>query len=190
MRVAPIGALHACGNLQPLLSEVFEASIPTHGGRIGICGAAAIAGAVSAAIEGKPANDILQYAVLAARQAEKYRPASSDENVADILVAVYEDLAKQPVLSLEYIKDNYMPWKTPHIVALAITFAIRTRSAEKTILLAANLGGDTDSVASMGAAIAGAIAPETVNESWYAAVERVNGNELIGLAHVIAGLRS
>ncbi len=103
---------------------------------------------------------------------------------------VYEDLSSQATLSLEYIKEKYMPWKTPNIVAMAISLAVMTNSAEKTTLLATNLGGYTDSVASMGAAIAGAMSPESVNESWYQAVEYVNGNELVNLASSIMELRA
>lgn len=189
MRVAPIGALYSTQRLDELVSSVFEASIPTHGGRIAICGASAIAAAVSAAIDQKQPFEILQQSVLAARSAEKYRPASSDESIANLILQVYQDLSSQESLSLEYIKDKYMPWKTPNIVALAINFAVLTQSAEQVTLLAANLGGDTDSVASMGAAIAGAMSPKTVNESWYQAINEVNGNELLDLAEKIAYIR-
>ena len=190
MRSAPIGFLFSTRKLDELVTSVFEASIPTHGGRIAICGASAIAAAVSAAIDRKNPSEILQHAVQGAKLAEKYRPANSEEDVADLIIRVYEDLSRRGTLSLEDIKDKYMPWKTPNIVALAINLAVFTQSAEKTTLLAANLGGDTDSVASMGAAIAGAMSPQTVNESWYQAVEEVNGNELLQLAPKIAHLRN
>ncbi len=119
MRAAPIGALYSTQRLNDLVSSVFEASIPTHGGRIAICSASAIAGAISAAIDEKQPNEILQHAVLAARIAEKYRPSSSDESVADLILRVYEELSSHRFLSLEFIKDKYMPWETPNIVALA-----------------------------------------------------------------------
>lgn len=189
MRSAPIGALFSTQRLDDLVSSVFEASMPTHGGRIAICGASAIAAAVSAAIDGRQPPEIVQHAVHAARLAEKYRHQTSEENVADLILHVYKDLSNLETLSLEYIKDKYMPWKTPNIVALAITFAVLTQSAEKTTLLAANLGGDTDSVASMGSAIAGAISTQTVNERWYQSVDEVNGSELLQLAPKIAHLR-
>lgn len=189
MRVAPIGALYSTHKIEELVSSVFEASISTHGGRIAISGACAIAAAVSAAIDGKSPTEIVEYSVLAAKMSEKYRPAASEDNVADIISSVHNDLSNQKTISLEYIKDKYMPWKTPNIVALAISFAVISQSAETTTLLAANLGGDTDSVASMGSAIAGAISPHTINESWYKAVEEVNGNELVQLAEAIAKFR-
>ena len=46
-------------------------------------------------------------------------------------------------------------------------------------MLAANLGGDADSVASIGAAIAGALRPDTVNDAWFDVVQAVNGDDLI-----------
>jgi ADP-ribosylglycohydrolase len=190
MRVAPVGALYSTHKLEELVSSVFEASISTHGGRIAISGACAIAAAVSAAVDGKSPDEIIEYSVLAAKMSEKYRPATSEENIANIISSVYNDISNQETISLEYIKDKYMPWKTPKIVALAISFAVISQSSETTTLLAANLGGDTDSVASMGSAIAGAMFPHTVNESWYNAVKEVNGNELVELAGAIARLRS
>lgn len=189
MRVAPIGALFSTSKIEELVSNVFEASIPTHGGRIAISGACAIAAAVSAAIDGKTPGEIVEYSIYAAKMAEKYRPADSEEDIASVISAVYTDISNQNGISLEYIKDKYMPWKTPQIVALAISFAVLSQSAETTALLAANLGGDTDSVAAMGSAIAGAMSPHTVKESWYEAVRRVNGNELVELAEAIAPLR-
>jgi outer membrane lipoprotein SlyB len=65
------------------------------------------------------------------------------------------------------------------------------RDAElPTILLAANIGGDSDSVASIGGAVAGAIRPETVNEEWFHAVRRTNSQDLVEAATLLAALRS
>ncbi|GAA4831323.1 ADP-ribosylglycohydrolase family protein [Paenibacillus vulneris] len=192
MRVAPIGALYSSAKIQDLLSSVFEASIPTHGGRIAISGASAVAAAVSAAIDNKSPEEVLQHSVLAARNSEKYRPEGSEDPIciADLILQIFDDLASEKDTSLDRIKEKYMPWKTPYIVALAINFAVLTKSADKTILLASNLGGDTDSVASMGAGIAAAMFPETLNNSWYTSIEKVNGGELVALAPIIAALRT
>jgi ADP-ribosylglycohydrolase len=67
--------------------------------------------------------------------------------------------------------------------------AVLTQSVEDTILLAANTGGDADSVASMGGAIAGALNPESVNEDWFDIVNRVNNYDFIATAEALAGLR-
>ena len=54
---------------------------------------------------------------------------------------------------------------------------------------AANVGGDTDSVASIAGGILGAVHPETVNRQWCEVVEHINQHNLAGLADELAGLR-
>ena len=75
------------------------------------------------------------------------------------------------------------------IVPLALALGTVMRSAEAAILLAANIGGDSDSVASIAGAILGARYPDTVNDEWYAVVERVNSHDLLPLAENLTGLR-
>lgn len=57
------------------------------------------------------------------------------------------------------------------------------------ILLAANIGGDSDSVASIAGGILGAMYPNTVNPDWFEVVERVNGDNVAVVAEELAGLR-
>ena len=52
-------------------------------------------------------------------------------------------------LVVDNLVEKYFPDKPETIVPLAISLALITESAEETILLAANVGGDADSVASM-----------------------------------------
>jgi ADP-ribosylglycohydrolase len=87
------------------------------------------------------------------------------------------------------LAKKYFPNKPETKVPLAITLALLTESAEQTILLAANVGGDSDSVASIGAAIAGALRPGTVNEAWFDVVQTANGDDLVGIAEALAKLR-
>ncbi len=63
------------------------------------------------------------------------------------------------------------------------------QSAQAAILLATNIGGDSDSVASIAGAILGARCPGSVNEEWYDVVEAVNRHQLLSLAEELAGLR-
>jgi hypothetical protein len=114
-----------------------------------ICAPAAVACAVSLAVEGAPADDVLA-----------------------------DDIAQQ-----------YCPDKTENIVPLAISLALTTESAEVTALLAANIGGDSDSVASIGGAIAGALCPERVNERWFEVVSSVNGDAILEIAVSLAAMR-
>jgi ADP-ribosylglycohydrolase len=62
-------------------------------------------------------------------------------------------------------------------------------SAEAAIRLATNIGGDSDSVASIAGAILGARYPDTVNDEWYEVVETVNSQDLRSLAEALSALR-
>jgi ADP-ribosylglycohydrolase len=55
--------------------------------------------------------------------------------------------------------------------------------------LAANIGGDSDSVASIGSAIAGALHPETMNQEWFAVVNQINEDDRLDVATSLAALR-
>ncbi|NIW98406.1 MAG: hypothetical protein GWN13_09235 [Phycisphaerae bacterium] len=189
MRVAPVGVLYSCERLDELVKGAYESSIPTHGGQLAICAAAAVAAAISAAIDGKSVGHVLSLAVKAARKAEQYRPPAGSITIAASIQEIYEDLSRLDKVVVNYIAEKYFPDKPVTIVPVAINLALITESAEETILLAANAGGDADSVASIGGGIAGALHPTTVNQDWYNVVERVNENDLISIAEALARLR-
>lgn len=189
MRVAPIGIIYSSGRLNEVVNSVFESCIPTHGGQLAICAAAAIAGAVAAAIDGKCEDDILQAALSGSIEAEKYRSPLGSTKFDEVLYSMYEDLVRKEELDLNYLKEKYFPRTTVNIVPLSIVLALITKSAEKATLIAANIGGDSDSVASMSSAIAGAMAPKTVNAEWYKCVKSVNGDELTEMADKLYSLR-
>jgi ADP-ribosylglycohydrolase len=76
------------------------------------------------------------------------------------------------------------------IVPLAITLATLMQSAESAILLASNIGGDSDSVASVAGSNLGARYRGSVNEDWYRTVETVNHHRLIRFGEDLSALRS
>jgi ADP-ribosylglycohydrolase len=55
--------------------------------------------------------------------------------------------------------------------------------------LAANVGGDSDSVASIAGGILGAMYPATVNPQWCEVVESVNRHDLEAVARDLTALR-
>src|SRR5262249_49535563 len=109
--------------------------------------------------------------------------------MAEALARMHGDLAEHLPLTAEYIAAHYFPDRPETIVALAISLALLTESAEITALLAANVGGDADSVASIGGAIGGALRPETVNGDWLDVVSAVNGDDLATAALSVVTLR-
>ncbi len=179
MRSAPVGVLYPTGRLDELIQGAYECAIPTHGGRLAIGAAAAVAGAVSAAVEGRSAAEILDAALR----------ACEGIGIRESIETTYSDLAARKHLAIDELAQQYFPDRPQTIVPLAISLALITGSAEETALLAANLGGDADSVASIGGAIAGAHRPETVNEDWFAVVQAVNADDLMEVAGLLAGLR-
>ena len=188
MRAAPVGVLYPSSRLPELIRGAYECAIPTHGGQMAVCAAAAVAGAVSAALDGRPVGEVLTIAIQASTGAEGLRPCA-EASIAVSIQEIYSDLAERKHLVVDEIASQYFPNKPQNIVPLAISLALVTQSAQQTALLAANIGGDSDSVASMGGAIAGALYPETVNEEWFEVVNMINDAELLNTAKSLAALR-
>jgi ADP-ribosylglycohydrolase len=182
IRVAPVGVLYGSGRLEEIVAAAREASIPTHGGALAIAAAAATAAAVSAAIDGASPLEIIGVAQRAAAQAECHGPGSADATFAKAIGIIHADLHQRTELRPAEVAAAYSPEHPLTIVPLAIALGTIMQSAEDAILLATNIGGDSDSVASIAGAILGARCPETLNHEWFAVVEMINGHNLTALA--------
>jgi ADP-ribosylglycohydrolase len=189
IRVSPVGILYSSDRLDELVRGAREASISTHGGALAIAAAAATAAAVSAAIDGASSPEIMQLALRAATLAERAATGSSAGTFADAVRRVHEDLCNASEPRPSKIADKSFPNSPLTIVPLAIVLATMMESSEAAILLAANVGGDSDSVASIAGGILAASSPSTTNDNWYAVVERVNGHDLLPLAERLSALR-
>jgi ADP-ribosylglycohydrolase len=200
VRVAPVGIFHCLGDLDALVHDAREAAISTHGGSLAIAAAAATAAAVSAAIGGAPALHVLSLAARAAaaaesrwpgasRPAESGWPGASPPSFANAIRIVHDELASLPAIQATAVAACCFPDRPLTIVPLALGLATTMNSAEEAILLASNVGGDSDSVASIAGGILGALYPHTVNQEWYEVVERVNGHNLTALAAALMALR-
>ncbi len=190
IRVAPVGILFPSDQLDKIVEGAHETSIPTHGGSVAIAAAAATAAAVSAAIDGATAIEVMDFAERAAIETERRRPRSMNRVFSGALRAVHDDLRAWSTLRPEQVADRYFPDRPLTIVPLALALGSVMQSAEAAIVLAANIGGDADSVASIAGAILGARYPDTVCDGWYSIVETVNGHDLEALAENLAELRT
>jgi len=94
-----------------------------------------------------------------------------------------------PVIQAGDVASRWFPDSPRTIVPLALALATVMQSAEDAILVATNIGGDSDSVASIAGGILGARHPETINDKWYSVVDRVNDHELATLANQLVPLR-
>ena len=182
IRVAPVGILYRSNRLTELVAAAREASIPTHGGSLAIAAAAAAAAAVSAAIDGLPSTDIIEVAQRAA--------AMASVMFSNAVRTVHRELQHMRELHPAEVAARFFPNSPLTIVPLALALATTTDSAEQAILLAANVGGDSDSVASIAGGIAAARNPDTLPAEWCATVEAVNGHDLGSLARALSELRA
>ena len=190
VRVAPVGILYRSDRLEQIVAAAREASVPTHGGALAIAAAAATAAAVSAAIDGASSFEIIEIAQRAAVLAERNRSGSPTATFAEAIQTISQDLHQWSELRPAEVAARYFPNGPLTIVPLAIALGTVMSSAEAAILLATNIGGDSDSVASIAGALLGARYPDTVNNEWYEVVERVNSHDLRSLAEALSGLRN
>ena len=192
MRVAPVGVLYSPNPLEDLVRAARESSIPTLGGQLAICAAAAVAAAISAALEGWSAADVMKLAIEAAQKAEASTPplkGNATSTMAASISKMHDDLSAHETFSASQLAEKYMPDKPETKVPLAINLALLTKSSQRTILLAANVGGDSDSVASIGGAIAAALRPDTINDAWFDVVQAINQDGIVDTAKALARLR-
>jgi ADP-ribosylglycohydrolase len=103
--------------------------------------------------------------------------------------AVHGSLGCLPTVQAAEVAARCFPNQPLTIVPLALALATTVSSAEDAILLAANIGGDSDSVASIAGGVLGAMYPNTVSQHWYEVVESVNKHDLVALAHELSRLR-
>lgn len=189
IRVAPVGIFYTSHRTEELLNGAREASVSTHGGPLAIAAAAATAAAVSAAIDEASPHQVLELAERAADEAERRWPGPSAPAFADAVRTVEHNLRRLPALRPAEIAALCFPNQPLTIVPLALGLATIVQSAEEAILLATNIGGDSDSVASIAGAILGAMYPPTVSHDWYGVVEAINDHNLVAIANHLAELR-
>jgi ADP-ribosylglycohydrolase len=189
IRVSPVAMLYRSNRLDDIVAGAREASVPTHGGPLAIAAAAATAAALSAAIDGATPHEIFAFAERAAVQAERAQRNAEQAAFASAMRQVRIALSEWGALQPDSVAARCFPDRPMTIVPFAIALATIADSAEDAILTAANVGGDSDSVASIAGAILGARRPDTVREDWYEIVETVNGHDLITLADQLSALR-
>ncbi len=115
-------------------------------------------------------------------------PSRSGPTIADAIRTAH-DLLSSRGCSANDIAGASFPNEPLTIVPLALGLATVMQSVEEAILVTANIGGDSDSVASLAGGILGALFPDTVNECWYVTVETVDGHGLTVIAEQLGQLR-
>jgi ADP-ribosylglycohydrolase len=193
MRIAPVGIVVGSRDLGALVDRVVEASRGTHNTGVAISGAVAVAAAVSAGLDGTDVPGTVSVAieaatlgaargnwVAAAQVARRIRwavdlmdPADPVRSIRDIVELVGTSLATQESVPAAFAVLTLFPEDPWHAC-----------------LTAASLGGDSDTIAAMVGAVAGACHgmggfPAEALET----IRRVNGLDLESVADALVALR-
>ena len=192
MRVAAIGIAHEA-DFDAVLADVVASGIPTHDTRNGHQAAAAAAFAVAAAMRpGASLDDVISAAQDGARRG-RILGQWSWTTPLDTRIDLAVRLARQSV-SLEdalqalydYVGVGLDPAES---VASAIGVVVAARGEPMPAILAGiNLGGDTDTIASLAGGICGAMrGAREIDARQLAFVESVNQLDLAGIARDLVG---
>lgn len=160
MRVSPVGLIHP-GDIESAVQDAYLSCIPTHNTNVAVSGAAAIAGAIAAAlVDGSTLDDIIAAGV---RASEMGRASTESWIGASVgrRIEMAVQIARSARPELDRLQDIY------DLVGatLAITEAVPSAfgvlvMAEgdplKTAMYAAQLSGDADTIGAMAVAMAGA----------------------------------
>lgn len=193
MRISPIGMLNP-GNLEETLEETIRVTRLTHDNYLAISGACAIACAVSEALTPKADKySVVQAALWGAVEGEKRgREISSDiagpsvikriEYAISIALSQGDSQSKTQRLAEEIGCGLHISEAVP----AAIGIFASCEDASEAIFCAVNAGYDTDTVATMTGAIAGALyGSQTFPKRYTSLIDRANGFELESLAESI-----
>ncbi len=159
MRVAPVGVATPADDLPALVDEVQAASRVTHNTSVALAGAAAVAAAVSAGVDGASVATATNVGIAAARlAARRGRWVAGADVAARIRWAAALVAGLEPAGAAEVI---YTLVGTSLATQESVPAAFAVLSAVpddpwRACLLAASLGGDCDTIAAMAGAIGGA----------------------------------
>lgn len=191
MRVTPIGIAASTSDRQLFADAVWSSCQVTHATRQGFQSAALVAAAVSLGIDAGAADvtDLLWEAVAFVHSLPE-RGAWSPE--PDVVAATHRalKLAAQPASSLEWLAEQ-IGTAVASAQAIPMAFALLARDpSPRTLLQAANLGGDTDTIGAIAGAILGAsLGVEVFDGYGLAQVEQVSRLDLPSVATDLLALR-
>ncbi len=159
MRIAPVGIATPGADLALLVDRVVEASLVTHNTGVALAGAAAVAAAVSAGIDGATVAEATRSAVAAAKLAagRGHWVAGADVAArigwaAELAAGLVPDEAAAAVSTL--VGTSLAAQES-----VPAAFAVLAASPDDPWLacrLAASVGGDCDTIAAMAGAVGGA----------------------------------
>lgn len=194
MRIAPIGILRRPDDVASLVDDVERACLGTHNTNVAIAGAAMLAAAVSRAMETRDWDEILSTAFKAhdegMTRGNDTFGASSKERTRLAIELVSAKAGEEEAMDRLYDLVGAGVATTEAVpTAIALAYYAEGDPA-KTCLLAANLGGDCDTVGAMAGALSGAYAGiNAFPHDWVRTVQETNRVDLEDVATRLHALR-
>ncbi|PFG15933.1 ADP-ribosylglycohydrolase [Propionicimonas paludicola] len=194
MRIAPIGIVRRPDDLDALVDAVVEATVMSHNTGVAVSGACLVAGVISAGIEGADLAEAVEVGMRAAdlgRERGQQTVAAAVSARARLAI----ELAERPTSDQEFLTQLYDlvgAWvTTTESVPAALGLVARTHAdPHRATELAANLGGDTDTIGAMAGAMCGSLSGlQGVPADMLAQLREVNGLDPQRLAAELVELR-
>lgn len=163
MRVAPAGMVHP-GDIQAACEQAFVTCLPSHDTQVAISAACSVAAAVSRALVAPSVDDALAAALDGARigeqlARERARAVAGPSYTARLEMAI--DIAHRSRDDYAFMRETERLVGNSVLAAESVPAALGVvvyaqGDPLRTIALAASIGNDTDSIATMAGAIVGA----------------------------------
>lgn len=159
MRIAPVGILVPPGD--PLITRVAETCRATHNTTIAISSAAAVATVISHGIDGADWHQAVGHAVTAARAGEKqghWVPGGTIAARIEWALEMVEGCSLDEGITRVFGRLGTSVISQESVPAAFAVLKLAEGDAWKAAVIAANLGGDTDTIGAIAGSMAGACA--------------------------------
>lgn len=160
MRVTPVGIAFAVRPLDAFIDRVAESCQVTHDTTIGIAGAAAVAAAVSGAVDGAGLEAAMDAAETAARAGAARGHWAAGADIATRIRWARGTVAGLAEAGAADLISDLIGTSVASQESIPAAFAVLTLAGDdpwRACLLAANLGGDCDTVGAIAGAVSGAV---------------------------------
>lgn len=193
MRIAPVGIAVPSADPVVLVDRVVEASRLTHNTGVALAGAAAVAAAVSAGLDGASVPQAVEAAVGAARLGAGRGHWVAAADVAERILWATGLVRGLPVADVCELVYGLVGTSLATQESVPAAFAVLTACQDdpwQAVLLAASVGGDCDTIAAMAGAIGGAChGVRAFPADARATLDRVNKLDLDATATALLALR-
>ena len=179
MRITPVGLLNA-GDPEQAARDAAILCLPTHGSNLAMAGAGAVAAAVAEALKNSSTIDsVLSAARMGAQIAEKEGNPVAESRMLplldEFLTLSTETKEDDAFLAEVFRRIEYTLQCEPTVAVVLTLFARYQGQPMQAIGMAANLGGDTDTIGALAGALCGAFSgTEKLDMDLVRQIEEVN----------------